>query len=117
MDPKKIAKLITEDPDILLEHSPCPECGGPAYIGLRTVECPTHGCRFYSQKQEEIINAEMPEEVLEPEHDLEQQTSELNRREQERLTQDLLTKECPRCEEDIEENWNICLHCGMRLKQ
>ena len=63
LNPKQIAKLITEDPDILLEHSPCPECGKPAYVGLREVECPTPGCRFHYKKQEEIIQAETGEHV------------------------------------------------------
>jgi len=50
MTPKDIARLITEDPDILNEGA-CPECGAEAYHGFTNVECPTPGCKNYSAKQ------------------------------------------------------------------
>jgi hypothetical protein len=64
MKPEEIARIITEDPDVLTEDEPCPECGGQAYIGFSTIECPTPGCRHYSQKQEEIVKKQ--EEIANP---------------------------------------------------
>jgi hypothetical protein len=55
MDPKRIAKLITEDPDILCEDEPCPACGQQAYVGFSNIECPNQDCKYYSEKQEEIV--------------------------------------------------------------
>lgn len=51
MDPRDIARLITEDPDVLAEAA-CPSCGNKrAYIGFSNVECPNSECKFYSEKQ------------------------------------------------------------------
>jgi hypothetical protein len=50
MNPKEIARLITEDPDVLSGEK-CPECGADAYVGLWDIECPTQGCKNYSEKQ------------------------------------------------------------------
>ena len=48
--PEEIARLITEDPDVMSIR--CPTCGAHgAYIGFNTVECPNPNCRHYSKKQ------------------------------------------------------------------
>ena len=50
MNPEDIARLITEDPDIV--DIKCPTCGAHgAYIGFNTIECPNPNCRHYSKKQ------------------------------------------------------------------
>lgn len=47
MKPLDIARLITEDPDVIK----CPACGeSGAYVGFSTVECPNRRCRHFSPK-------------------------------------------------------------------
>lgn len=64
---RKIAKLITEDPDILAEGK-CPRCGGNAYQGLNQVECATPSCVNYSPKQREahLKERSIQDPTLEP---------------------------------------------------
>jgi hypothetical protein len=42
----------------------CPECGkGPAYHGFAQVECPTKGCKNFTQKQHDEVHGSKAESV------------------------------------------------------
>jgi|GEM_PF-3766842 len=52
MNPKDIARMITEDPDLFAEAK-CPGCGledPDVYHGFNAVECPNPQCQFYNTK-------------------------------------------------------------------
>jgi hypothetical protein len=58
--PDIIAKLITEDPDLLLEYK-CPKCGDPdAYAGLHNLECPNYACDKFSQRRADEVGRKPP---------------------------------------------------------
>ncbi len=50
MNPEDIARMITEDPDMIAEAK-CPGCGldhPDVYLGFNKVECPNPTCRLFS---------------------------------------------------------------------
>jgi hypothetical protein len=41
-----------------LAAATCPQCGkGPTYVGANTIECPTEGCKNYSEKQAKDVGS------------------------------------------------------------